>query len=253
MVYGMVSDPICLLRPLLCTLRPKTVKQWALSLHACAQVLLDLETMRDREKCKDQVTHKEELPGRIKSDHIDRLKIRKGLSSMIHPIDVKENSDKLINIYSGAISPKTVNVDDALLIGNKQKNNFIVSLPDGFYQPIKKEVTTMAVTKKNIKIGDITVFDTEVIFARVMCLLNAGQIQLQDVFSFELSPIPTSLFRENGEMRPADSKSDLKKDLKVEISSRLQPNAEAVIIDGGAMFWAIHWPTNGAVNDLGNS
>ena len=51
-------------------------------------------------------------------------------------------------------------------------------------------------------------------------------------------------------MRPADSKSDLKKDLKVEISSRLQPNADAVIIDGGAMFWAIHWPTNGTVNDL---
>ena len=78
-----------------------------------------------------------------------------------------------------------MNVDDALLIGNKHKDHFIDSLPDGFYQPIKKEVTTMAVTKKSIKIGDISVFDTEVIFARVMCLLNAGQIQLQDIFDYE--------------------------------------------------------------------
>ena len=31
------------------TLRPNTVKQWALSLHACAQVSLDLEEMWARE------------------------------------------------------------------------------------------------------------------------------------------------------------------------------------------------------------
>ena len=45
-----------------------------------------------------------------------------------------------------------------------------------------------------------------------MCLLNAGQIQLQDVFAYELSPIPVSLFKDSGDMRPADSKSDLKKE-----------------------------------------
>ena len=51
-------------------------------------------------------------------------------------------------------------------------------------------------------------------------------------------------------MRPADSKSDLKKELKVEVSRRLQPKANAVLIDGGALFWAIHWPANGTVNNL---
>ena len=230
------------------TLQPKSVKQWALSLHACAQVLLDLEKMRDRERCKDQLRHKEELPGRIKSDQIDRSKIRKMLDTMIHPLDIMETPDELLNIYTGAISPKAVNIDDALSIGTKQKIDFIDSLPDGFHQSLKKEVTSM--TKESVKIGDVNVFDTDVIFARFMCLLNAGQIQLQEVFGYELSPIPTSLFKENGDMRHADSKSDFKKDLKVEISSRLQPKAEAVIIDGGAMFWAIHWPTNGTVNDL---
>ena len=103
------------------TLQPKTVKQWALSLHACAQILLDLEKMRDRERCKDQLRHKEELPGRIKSDQIDRSKIRKMLDTMIHPLDIMETPDELINIYTGAISLKAVNIDDALSMGTKQK------------------------------------------------------------------------------------------------------------------------------------
>ena len=126
------------------TLQPKTVKQWALSLHACAQVLLDLEKMRDRERCKDQLTHKEELPSRIKSDQIDRSKIWKMLDTMIHPLDIMETPDEL----TGAISPKAVNIDDALSIETKQKIYFIDSLPDRFHQSLKKEVNSMTVTKK---------------------------------------------------------------------------------------------------------
>ena len=54
--------------------------------------------MRDRESRKNQVSHKEELSGRIKSDQVDRRKIREMLNSTVHSLDVKENSDKLINI-----------------------------------------------------------------------------------------------------------------------------------------------------------
>ena len=87
------------------------------------------------------------------------------LESTLHPLDMKENSDGLVNIYSGAISSRTVNVEDALEIGKKQKDNFNVSLPNGFYQPIKKEITTMAIAKKSVKVDDINVFDTEIICA----------------------------------------------------------------------------------------
>ena len=89
--------------------------------------------MRERENCRDQITHKEEFPGRIKSDQIDRGKIRIMLESTLHPLDMKENSDGLVNIYSGAISLRTVNVEDALEIGKKQKDNLNDSLPNGFY------------------------------------------------------------------------------------------------------------------------
>ena len=175
-------------------------------MHACAQVLLDLEEMRGRENCRGQITHKEEFPGRIKSDQIDRGKIRKTVESTLHPLDMNENPDGLVNNYSGSISFRTVNVDDALEIGKKQQDNFNDSLPNGFYQPVKK-----AITKKSVKVGDINEFDTEIILPGVTCLQNAGQIHLQDVFAYELSPIPVSLFKDSGDMRPADSKSDFKK------------------------------------------
>ena len=93
-------------------------------------------------------------------------------------------------------------------------------------------------------------FDTDIIFARVMCLLNAGQIKLDDVFSYELSPIPVSLFKENGEMRVIGNKADLKNRLKEDVSARIQDAVNAVIIDGCAMLYAVYWPTDGTVNDL---
>ena len=107
------------------TLQPKAVKQWALILHACTQVLNDLENMRSRKKCNDQIFHKEELPGRVKSDNIDRMKICDMLKSLLHPLQVNGKSDKLINIYSGAVSPDTVNVDSAVEIVQKQRNHFV--------------------------------------------------------------------------------------------------------------------------------
>ena len=217
------------------TLKPKAVKQWSLSLHACSQILQDLEEMRNRNNCKDRLKHKEELPGRIRSDSHDRSKIREKLATMIHPLEVLEGK-QIINIYSGSVSPSNVNVERAVEIGKIQHERFDLSLPRGFYDTIKKEVITMTIAKKSIKVGEVEVFDTDLIFARVMCLLNAGQLKLEDVFSYELSPIPVSLFKENGEMRINHSKSDLNV-LKVDVSERKQPKADAVIIDGCAMLY----------------
>ena len=231
------------------TLKPKAVKQWSLSLHACSQILQDLEEMRGRNNCRDQLKHKEELPGRIKSDSIDRGKIRDKLATMIHPLEVQEAAH-IINIYTGSVSPVTVNVHRAVEIGRNQRKLFDLSLPRSFYDTIEKEVVTMMTAKKSIKVGDVEVFDTDIIFARVMCLLNAGQLKLEDVFSYELSPVPVSLFKENGEMRINGNKSDLKNALKVDISDKIQPHTDVIIIDGCAMLYAVYWPTDGTVADL---
>ena len=62
--------------------------------------------------------------------------------------------------------------------------------------------------------------------------------------------MPTSMFDEKGEMRIAKTKSTLKKNLQVEISTRLGPQPEVTILVGCAILWVIHWPNRGIVQDF---
>ena len=80
--------------------------------------------------------------------------------------------------------------------------------------------------------------------------MSMGQIELEDIFNYELSPIPTSLFKDTGEPRYPKNKANLKNKLKVKVSSRCTtPNA--LFIDGcTALYSAIHWPKGGKVSDL---
>ena len=95
-----------------------------------------------------------------------------------------------------------------------------------------------------MKIGQIPVYDTNLIYSRVIGLQNARNISMKDVLEYELSPVPTSLYEDNGEMRIMKSKSTLKRKLQIEHSNRSQFPSENVIIDGCALMWIIHWPAS---------
>ena len=81
---------------------------------------------------------------------------------------------------------------------------------------------TMALSRKHIKVGDAKVFDTEAIYARAMGLQSSARdLGTTTLMGHELSPNPTSMFDENGNMRDAKTKSNLKNALKLEVSRRL--------------------------------
>ena len=125
------------------------------------------------------------------------------------------------------------------------------SLPEGFRSRLSNKVNTMVKSKKAKKTGETNeIYNTELIFSRVMYLLNARQIDLESIFHYELAPVPTSMFQDNGEPRFIKAKSVLKNKLKVEISPRnLKP--DVVIIDGGGMLHAaVHWQKEGTVKDF---
>ena len=107
----------------------------------------------------------------------------------------------------------------------------------------------MADTKKSIKIGTQDVFDTNIIFSRVVCLQASNRdIDINHLMSHELAPLPTALFADSGDMRISTSKSVLKNDLKIEVSSRLsQEKIEVAVIDGCALLWIPSWPAVGTV------
>jgi hypothetical protein len=57
------------------------------------------------------------------------------------------------------------------------------------------------------------------------------------------------MFKDDGEMRIATTKSDLKKKLQVAVSSRTVDKVDATVIDGCALLWSVHWPEKGTVKD----
>ena len=234
------------------TLKPETLKVWALSLHVCSQLEADMDTMTSH--CVDSdtsvVRHKEERKARIGNDAKDRECIRNKLNSCIDPLQSQHHQHNVINVVSGEVASDEVNVHDAVRIGNDQMTQFAKNLPDGLYSTIHKNVITMSVTRKHIKVGQAKVFETSLIYSRVLGLQASGRdIDIKHVLSHELAPIPTALFDEFGDMRTAKSKSSLKNQLQVKVSERTTGAIDALVIDGSALLWIIQYPAVGLVKD----
>ena len=84
--------------------------------------------------------HKEESRSRIAEGEKDREKIRNFLSTYIHPFSTKNHPAEIVNIHTGKLSNKDVNVDKCVEIGSEQNEKFHQTLPEGFCDPLSKQV-----------------------------------------------------------------------------------------------------------------
>ena len=63
---------------------------------------------------------------------------------------------------------------------------------------------TQVESGKYIKVGDTKVFNTELIYTRAIGIqVSSREIDIKQLLSCELSPVPTAMFSESGEMRVA--------------------------------------------------
>ena len=92
-------------------------------------------------------------------------------------------------------------------------------------------------------------FDTALIFSRVLCLQKVRDIDMKDVMQYELAGVPPSMFDETGEMRITKSKSTLKTKLQVDLTERRSIPSDAILLDGCAILWVMSWPVHGTVQD----
>ena len=233
------------------TLNSNATKRWALSLHSCSLIIHDIQAMRDNIQ-QPSVYHKEESRARIRSDANDRHSLQEKLEHCIDPLEPTGHPKELFNIVTGKLASSTVNVDEAVSIGKQCMEAYKTKLPDGFHEPISCPVTIMATKRKQTTLREQSgsTFDTEVIFTRTIGLMDTEDFNLRELFDYELSQIPTSLFTDDGNLRPATSKSKLKNSLGVERSSRTTPNPDVIVLDGCAILWTIHWPVPGRIVDL---
>ena len=146
------------------------------------------------------MTNKEEMPSRIKSDNIDRKKLRQKLQISIDPFDTTSHPDGIVHVVNGLIAPKSVNVDQSVTIGEQLRKDFEASWPLGFYNTIPRKVSTMSVLKNKITVEKTSVYDTEMIYSRVIGLQASRDICMKNVLAYELAPVPTALFEDSGNM-----------------------------------------------------
>ena len=105
-----------------------------------------------------------------------------------------------------------------------------------------------------MQVGKHKLLNIDLIYSRVIGLqASSRDCDPRNLFSYELAPIPTSMFTEQGEMRISKGKSLLKKQLQVEVSVRSVRNFESTVIDGSALLWVAHWPIGGTVKDFVNN
>ena len=128
---------------------------------------------------------------------------------------------------------------------------FMGSIPKGFHTPIKKEVVTMEKVKKRAKIGVANTYDSEKLYARLLVVSQNRDIHLSEIFKHELSPVPSALFDEYGDMRKG-SKAVLTQKVAVFSSSPQHP-VDLELIDGNEAIYHTSWPKNATVKDFANT
>ena len=85
-----------------------------------------------------------------------------------------------------------------MAIGTNQMEGFEKSWPEGFYASLLKEVFTIPSKKKQVKVGNKGVSDTEATYALYICLLiSHREFDFSEVLEFELEYYPLVHFDEN--------------------------------------------------------
>lgn len=227
------------------TLSQDQVANWVLSQHVCNMLSLQMDEMfEDHENLMGDY-HKEEGAKRKRLDAEDRNKLRGELRKYTHPL--KSNANRVVNIVTGRVASEKVNVNEAVEIGRRMASEFTESLPAGFHSPVHSQVRTMQVMKKGIQIRDKTFYNMEKLYGRLLVISQTRNISLEEVFKFELAPLPSSLFDEFGLLR---------KSVKSVLTSKLcvlqngEEPVDVLLIDGNELLYHANWPRKASTNDL---
>ena len=156
--------------------------------------------------------------------------------------------EKSVTEYTLFLMPEHVNVANSSAIDEKLEKTYVAGLPGGFYKPISSPIKSMSVLSHQVKLNNgKTEVDLESIFLRLLMIGQKRQVDLEQLFAYELGAVPCALIDGFGCLRKS-SKSPLVKRLGVvDISPRA---ASTVIVDVSQLFYHMVWPNGGSLADL---
>ena len=105
-------------------------------------------------------------PDRITIDASDRLKIKEALQNYMDTLAIDTNSLGLLNVITCLHATDNVNADEI----ERENYGRILILMDNKLQQDTEQECGIADFKKNIKLDGKSVYDTEMIYTRVICL-----------------------------------------------------------------------------------
>ena len=132
---GMASGRICTLKPRLCDVVIYNSVTFCRSHEGGSQD-------------KIVTNHDEESHARKQTYDVDRAKIRDTLTTFINPLDTSSHPSCIVNIASGLLAPRNVNVDYLATIGTRQMPEYEYAWwPHNFHRALDQWILTMAVYK----------------------------------------------------------------------------------------------------------
>ena len=209
--------------------------------------------------------HAEHGKTRMARDEQDVIKIVEYVAESQNPFDLDTVPDELVNITTGLVASPEVSLGLGNFLEVAQKRNItfvekrlVVDRTLSFWDTDKRSKTpTFVNMSKSLTSNkpDKTMMDSEVLFRRLLAVSKQRDVNLEQVLSHELAPVPPSLFNDDGTMRKT-TKADLAKKLEsncneIQVLAVSHDNRTAYIVDGMALLQALDESKFDTFNDLG--
>ena len=182
-----------------------------LARHITAQYAEALKEMCQKSKQTTAKNHAEHGKTRMARDEQDVIKIVEYVAESQNPFDLDTVPDELVNITTGLVASPEVSLGLGNFLEVAQKRNItfvekrlVVDRTLSFWDTDKRSKTpTFVNMSKSLTSNkpDKTMVDSEVLFLRLLAVSKQRDVNLEQVLSHELAPVPPSLFNDDGTMR----------------------------------------------------
>jgi hypothetical protein len=122
----------------------------------------------------------------------------------------------------------------------------------------RKLKARMLASARMVKVAEDRTIDPALLFQRFLVVSQTGDLSLEEVLSYELSPYPPSLFEEKNLLRKVD-KAQLLDGLKNHVAScsdeavlHYIPEVEHNILDGGSLLHRLKWTEGKTYSSIAN-
>ena len=239
--------------------------RWMATRHIAAQYAEALKEMCQNSKQTTANNHAEHNKTRMARDEQDVIKIVEYVAESQNPFDLDTVPGEIVNITTGQIASRELSIGLGNFLEVAQKHNItflekrlVVDRTLSFWDTDKRSTTPTFVNMSKCLTSNKTdkiMMGSELLFRRLLAVSKQRDVNLEQVLSHELAPVPPSLFNDDGTTRKT-AKAELAKKLEsncdeIQVLAVSHDNHTAYIIHGMALLQALDESKFDTFNDLG--